>query len=209
MSVTSYHQPVEVGSVSRSTSGAVLHKVLLVFRGIFSSSSKIYTDDSSAGSPAKFELRKALSSHFDKSSWVATEQLSFFDLKAILSRRREIIVNTKSGRAWDFVYAFSGTLLPYAFTDSMFWLTMFMYGIIRFVIWQDPRSAERFPIMLLPQVAVIGGFLNYFLVFFTNHSYQRFMMQYHKGMGAKGAIFNFVLLAKNYLPRARALRIVR
>lgn len=152
-----------------------------------------------------------LSSRFEhKLSFMGKErELSFTDLKAIEAYRRALLIHTKNGQSVDFMCAFTGTLLPYVFSDYLFWITMFLYGIVRFMIWRDPTSTQDFPLVILPQVLVIGGFLNYFLVFFTSHSYNRFMVQYNKVMAAKGAIYNFTLLAKNNLPRARAMRILR
>lgn len=134
---------------------------------------------------------------------------TFEELKTIEVARRKLLIHTKTGNSLLFLTSFTGTLLPYVLTDYLFWLTLIAYCFVRYLIWKDPMIMLDLPPIMIPQVSVVGGFLSFFLVFFTSQSYSRFLQQYNKLMAAKGSIFNIAFLCKAHLPRPRALRLVR
>lgn len=152
---------------------------------------------------------KATQHKFFWSALFGPKQNSFAELQKIEVERRRLLVHTKTGNSLIFLTSFAGTLLPYVLTDYLFWLTFTVYGAVRCAIWLDGDIVNDLPPVLVPQVSVVGGFLSFFLVFFTSQSYSRFLTQYNKLMAAKGAIFNISFLCKAHLPRPRALRLVR
>lgn len=59
------------------------------------------------------------------------------------------------------------------------------------------------------RLGVVGGFLTFFIVFFVNQTYKRFLGLYGNCMACKGRIFDAATLARTCMPLERALRLNR
>ena len=118
-------------------------------------------------------------------------------------------MQTKSAGPLQIVTSFAGTLLPHVLVDPLFWFSFIVYAVFRVLAWDPHTKDYTLPLVDSRYLATIGGFLSFFLTFFTSQSYSRFLAQYEKIMKAKGAILNVSMLCKAMVDWPVGLRLVR
>lgn len=132
--------------------------------------------------------------------------LTWEELNEIEDRRRRVL---RRHNKYFFVVLchWDGTVLRLLATDLLMWFTMLTYVGVRIQI--KSSLGENTVKVFAGNITVIGGFLSFFLVFFVVEANKRYFEQYKYAMIMKGRIFDVASLAKAYLPKASAHRIVR
>jgi predicted membrane chloride channel (bestrophin family) len=125
------------------------------------------------------------------------------ELKAIEKRRRAILQRTelplyRTLMFWD------GTCLRLLMKEGLFWITALIYVLARLFLPQDFSD-----VINSGDIAIVGGFLSFFLVFFVVQSNERYIKLYGLSMKMEGCIFNVASLSKVELSRERGLRLLR
>ncbi|KAL7540027.1 hypothetical protein ACHAXR_010978 [Thalassiosira sp. AJA248-18] len=110
---------------------------------------------------------------------------------------------------WRILLFWSGTCLKEISHDLLVWLTLVIYAGIRvYANYVDfvPDSVE---LLEGTNVAVLGGFLSFFLVLFVNQTNERFLDMYGFSKACSGRIQDVAGLARTQLPPDVADRLVR
>jgi predicted membrane chloride channel (bestrophin family) len=128
-------------------------------------------------------------------------------LQRIERRRRNILLRTEEP-FWRTLMYWDGTVLSALKFDSLLWITIAIYvgvrcaarnGLPEFVAGLDSG-----------RMAIVGGFLTFFMVFYVNQTNARFLALYGHSMACKGRIFDAATLARTCrMPHERALRLIR
>jgi predicted membrane chloride channel (bestrophin family) len=128
-------------------------------------------------------------------------------LQRIERRRRNILLRTEEP-FWRTLMYWDGTVLSALKFDSLLWITIAIYvgvrcaarsGLPEFVSGLDSG-----------RMAIVGGFLTFFMVFYVNQTNARFLALYGHSMACKGRIFDAATLARTCrMPHERALRLIR
>ena len=127
-------------------------------------------------------------------------------LQDIEKHRRQILTRVEDP-FWKTLSYWDGTCLKILLYDSLNWIVMGIYVGIRM---QARLSVPTFVAQIgSSDIAVMGGFLSFFLVFYVNQSHKRFFGLYDKAMACKGRIFDVATLAVTHLPKEVAMRLVR
>ncbi len=137
------------------------------------------------------------------------KERTYEDLKNIEAKRRKLLKTAKNITRFKMIFAFSETLLPEVLTSRSFATVFILYIVIRILIVQEIVKQEAWFVVTSSSIAMIGGFLSFFLVFFANQSYTRFTTLYGNSMSMEGRIFNVALLARTNLPTNEAWRLMR
>ena len=188
-----------------NTYGLIRH---LSRRKIMSASSKKETK-TAIDDGGSTEIKKKIVDTYKKVSPFAEtpyHEKSWDELQAKEKRRRGILTQTEEP-FWKILAHWDGTCLQILLKDSLLWIVLGIYAGIRV---QSRLSVPTFVSEIASgDVAVIGGFLSFFLVFFVNQNHKRFFNLYGNAMTCKGRIFDCATLASSYLPKEAALRLVR
>ncbi len=136
----------------------------------------------------------------------AEKEYTWDELEAIETRRRAILKRSEEP-FWGILAHWDGTVLPSIFTDSLFWITVGIYILIR--VWARTGIPDYVVDLGSGDIAVIGGFLSFFLVFYVNQSNTRFFTLYNCSMACKGRIFDTATLVVATLPKEVGCRVVR
>jgi predicted membrane chloride channel (bestrophin family) len=130
------------------------------------------------------------------------------ELQAIESRRRAILKQTELP-CWKILTLWDGTCLHALATDWLIWTTIAIYISIRI----EARFTDAMPVyaanLANTDIAIIGGFLSFFVVLFVNQSNTRFHDMYKTSMNCSSKVYDVASLVATAFPRASALRIVR
>jgi len=127
-------------------------------------------------------------------------------LQHIEKKCRAILLNVEEPW-WRVLMHWDGTVLRILAWDMAFWLTLGLHVAVRIVArWELPECISELP---TDSIAVLGGFLSFFLVFWVNQSHKRFFSLYENSMGCKGRIFDAATLAVTHLPHAQVTRLIR
>lgn len=160
------------------------------------------------------DLRQEISQAFQnvfpscQSSNKDDSAVSWEKLQDIEEHRREILKRTDQP-FWKILSYWDGTVLQTILYDSvLLWIVLGLYIFIRLQahFYHLPGQVEDVELI---DIAVLGGFLSFFLVFFASQNYTRFYNQYARSMACEGRIFDVATLAATYMPRAAAWRLVR
>lgn len=130
------------------------------------------------------------------------------ELETIEDRRLKTLTRAELPY-WKILHQLEGTCLHAISTDWLLWVTLGLFGAIRFFAWRDselPEFAKDFGTM---NIDIIGGFLSFFLVLFVNQSNIRFQNMYTESMNAIKRINDVAATVATAFPKARAHRIVR
>jgi len=129
------------------------------------------------------------------------------ELQKLEKVRRSILTRSEDG-FWKTLSYWKGTCLQILLFDSLLWIVLGIYAGIRI---QARLDAPTFVAEIggAQDIAVIGGFLSFFLVFYVNQNHKRYFGLYENAMACKGRIFDVSTMAVAYLPKEVAMRLVR
>lgn len=135
------------------------------------------------------------------------EDYSWEELQKLEKVRRSILTRSEE-TFWKTLSHWNGTCLQILLFDSLLWIVLGIYAGIRV---QARLSVPTFvaEIGAKDDLAVIGGFLTFFLVFYVNQNHKRYFSLYDNAMACKGRIFDVATMAIAYLPKEVATRLVR
>ena len=135
------------------------------------------------------------------------EDYTWEELQKIEKVRRTILTRCEDG-FWKTLTYWKGTCLQILLFDSLLWMVLGIYAAIRV---QSRLSVPTFVAEIGGQsdIAVIGGFLTFFLVFYVNQNHKRYFGLYNDAMACKGRIFDVATLSVAYLPKEVSMRLVR
>lgn len=134
------------------------------------------------------------------------KEYTWKELESLEKRRRKILQQTEEP-FWGILAHWDGTVLTLLLQDSLFWITVGIYIGIR--IWARLGIPAYVADLGSGDIAVIGGFLSFFLVFYVNQSNSRYFGLYNKSMACKGRIFDTATIVVATLPKDVATRIIR
>lgn len=77
---------------------------------------------------------------------------------------------------WHILHHYHGTVLPAILSDTLFWITLIIYIGVR--VWARTGLPDYVADLGSGDIAIIGGFLSFFLVFYVNQSNKRYFMLY-------------------------------
>jgi predicted membrane chloride channel (bestrophin family) len=130
------------------------------------------------------------------------------ELHAIESLRRDILKRTELP-VWKILTFWDGTCLRALVSDWLIWATVGIYILIRI----QARFTDAMPGYVAnlanTDIAILGGFLSFFVVLFVNQSNTRFHDMYKTSMNCSSKVYDVASLVATAFPRASALRIVR
>jgi hypothetical protein len=129
-------------------------------------------------------------------------------LKATEKRRRAIL-QCRDLPFYQTILLWDGTCLRLLMSSYGFWLTLVVYVCARVFTTDDFYSVIESDQVDTEYIAIIGGFLSFFLLFFVSQAYSRFNSLYSLSMSMEGRIFDIATLSRAALPRERGLRLVR
>jgi predicted membrane chloride channel (bestrophin family) len=130
------------------------------------------------------------------------------ELQAIESRRRAILKQTELP-FWKILTFWDGTCLRALASDWLIWATVGLYVLIRIQARFTDTMPDYVANLANTDIAIIGGFLSFFLVLFVNQSNTRFHDMYKTSMHCSSKVYDVASLVATTFPRASALRIVR
>ena len=143
------------------------------------------------------------------SSTQDTTNLSFDDLKEIERKRRKLLQRVKSFNVWKIVFAYQGTIFESIFYNWESWICVLIYIAIRLILQLEVKKAQELPVVDVRYLTIIGGFLSFMMVFYTNQTYSRLVSQYNNSMRIETKILNLVLQIRGNLSIEDAWRFVR
>ena len=129
------------------------------------------------------------------------------ELQDIEKKRRALLVLAEDPW-WKILTRWRGTVCYMLAFDLLFWLTIAIYACVKVAARLNPLP-DFVADLASVNIAVVGGFLSFFLVFCVNQSHKRFFGLYHQSTSCKGRILDTATLAVISLPYAQASRLVR
>ncbi len=124
-----------------------------------------------------------------------------------IERRRLNVLGRTDVSFFRMLFYWDGTVLQAVITKPMLWITLAIYIAVRIgARWDMPSFVST---LGSTDTAVIGGFLTFFLVFHVHDSMGRFNTLFNASKDGRGRILSIAALAHTYLPRNRALRLIR
>mmetsp|Transcript_54611 Transcript_54611/g.132638 ORF Transcript_54611/g.132638 Transcript_54611/m.132638 type:complete len:531 (-) Transcript_54611:76-1668(-) len=132
---------------------------------------------------------------------------TFEELSKIEKKRREILPWVEEP-FWRILCHWNGTVWRDMVRSSLFWITIALYITVRM---QARFGGVPSYVQSLDSggVGVLGGFLSFFLVLYVNQNLRRYFTLYGHSMACKGRIFDVATLARSYLSKPTAHRLVR
>eukprot|EP00529_Nitzschia_sp_RCC80_P025059 CAMPEP_0113461350 /NCGR_PEP_ID=MMETSP0014_2-20120614/11491_1 /TAXON_ID=2857 /ORGANISM="Nitzschia sp." /LENGTH=537 /DNA_ID=CAMNT_0000353099 /DNA_START=756 /DNA_END=2366 /DNA_ORIENTATION=+ /assembly_acc=CAM_ASM_000159 len=132
---------------------------------------------------------------------------TFEELSTIEQKRRQILPWVEEP-FWRILSHWNGTVWRDMVRSSLFWITVALYVTVRM---QARYGGVPSYVQSLDSgsVGVLGGFLSFFLVLYVNQNLRRYFALYGHSMACKGRIFDVATLARSYLTKATAHRLVR
>lgn len=90
------------------------------------------------------------------------------------------------------------------------WVICALFIILRVLLDQKIIVAGTdIPTINTPSIAIIGGFMTFFLVFFLGQTYNRFLVQFETSRKIEGELLNLSIWARVALPPVEAWRLIR
>jgi hypothetical protein len=136
--------------------------------------------------------------HHNNPNWKKVQELE--------KRRRAILKKTDSS-FFRMLLFWDGTVLQALITEPMLWITMLIYVLVRV------GARVGLPTFVSEvggtDTTTIGAFLTFFLVFHAHDAVMSFSTLYQASMDCEERIYNIATISAAYLPRERAMRLVR
>lgn len=136
--------------------------------------------------------------HHNNPNWKKVQELE--------KRRRAILKKTDSS-FFRMLLFWDGTVLQALITEPMLWITMIIYILVRV------GARIGLPTFVSEvggtDTTTIGAFLTFFLVFHAHDAVVSFSTLYQASMDCEERIYDIATIAAAYLPRERAMRLVR
>ena len=136
--------------------------------------------------------------HHNNPNWKKVQELE--------KRRRAILKKTDSS-FFRMLLFWDGTVLQALITEPMLWITMIIYILVRV------GARIGLPTFVSEvggtDTTTIGAFLTFFLVFHAHDAVMSFSTLYQASMDCEERIYDIATIAAAYLPRERAMRLVR
>jgi predicted membrane chloride channel (bestrophin family) len=130
------------------------------------------------------------------------------ELCKIEKERRSILPRGEDG-FWEILGRWDGTCVKFLAFDPLLWFTMALYVGIRMQARFGNVPTYVADLVGSTNIALLGGFLSFFLVLFVNKNHARYFGLYENCMACKGRILDVATLARAYLPKTTATRLVR
>jgi predicted membrane chloride channel (bestrophin family) len=127
---------------------------------------------------------------------------------ASIDKRRRAIIDQVEEPFWKCLFHWHGTVLELLVQDSLFWITILIYVGVRLQA-RLGELPDYLTDMSSSNIGAIGAFLSFFLVFYLNRTYIRYMYLYDQSMAPKGRIFDTATLAATTLPKEVGTRLIR
>jgi ribosomal protein S15P/S13E len=144
----------------------------------------------------------------DKAS-LKNDDLTWEELQVIEKRRRRIL-GYGNRSYFRILLFFEGTVLSALLRDPLMYTVLILYVAARLAVrFSGDISAEIVTTFRSSDIGVVGGFLSLILVFYVNATTTRYNTLYNASMDCESRIFDAAALAKAYLPKERARRLVR
>jgi len=140
---------------------------------------------------------------------VRCASLSFKDAQAVEKQRREILLRAQLPFWRILLFSWSGTCLKDISTDLLVWSTLAIYAAIRIVANVLGYVPEQVLLFESNNIAVLGGFLSFFLVLFVNQTNARFLEMYGFSKACSGRIQDVAGLARAQLPADLGTKLVK
>lgn len=152
-------------------------------------------------------LEDAKTFSFEKEKKRDKTPYSWQELNYLEQRRRAILKRVELP-FWRVLLFWDGTCLRALARDWLVWFTLAIFTTIRLMAWfgdipdfvGDLGSSD---------VAILGGFLSFFLVLFVNQTNLSFLDMYKTSMQCERFIFEVATVTTTMLPRPDALRLIR
>lgn len=135
--------------------------------------------------------------------------LTFTELLVIEQKRRDLLQQVKAFNVWRIAFAYHGTMFETILLNLETWICICTYVTIRSILWLQLVDIRQLPTMDIRYLTVVGGFLSFMMVFYTNQTYSRLTSQYYNSMKIETKILNLVLQVRCNLPTAESWRFVR
>jgi len=134
------------------------------------------------------------------------DDMAWERLVEIEKKRREILRRNKVG-FFRILLFWDGTVLSALARDPLFYAMMIIYVLVRVAAY---AAIPDFVAQLGgAPIGIIGGFLSFFLVLYVDAANKRFETQYEICMDCERKILDTAVVARSYLPRPQALRLIR
>jgi hypothetical protein len=119
-----------------------------------------------------------------ESSTVNQEDEAHWERIQRIEKKRLEIINWVEQPFWQTLLHWNGTVLKFLACDSLLWITMGIYIVLRIVSRLDllPESLAG---VTKGNIGVVGTFLTFFLVFYVNQNHKRFTELYNESMKCK------------------------
>lgn len=138
------------------------------------------------------------------------DKIRFEQLLNLEHTKTELFEKARDFDQFKIAHSFVGTILPYLITSPLSWAMASMYVLLRcFLRYEVIHLGDDLPEMNGVVTSIVGGFMSFFLVFFVSQAYARFVAQYNHSKNIIKCITRTVLVARNTLPQAEVLRIIR
>lgn len=141
-------------------------------------------------------------------SFQEKQEYSWQELQRIELDRRAILKRVELP-FWKILSYWNGTCLGVLSRDSLLWLSITLYIVIRLQVHFGFIPIYVQQIGQSTNIDVLGGFLSFFLVLFVNQSNSRFHESYKQTTECTRRIGDTAGLAATTLPKAHAVRLVR
>lgn len=137
------------------------------------------------------------------------EEIESWELQLKKEETRREILTRHEMPVFRILLFWNGTVLSALSRDLLFYFIIAIYILFRFIARKGDANILNKASLEEVNLDVIGGFLTFFLIFYVNEVYRRFMEAYISVVTIQGAIFNISTLANSYLPKTNAIRLVR
>ncbi|GFH51254.1 hypothetical protein CTEN210_07730 [Chaetoceros tenuissimus] len=129
-------------------------------------------------------------------------------INSIEEKRREILKRVEKP-AWRILFYRSGTCLKGLALDPLIYITLAVYIGIRVYARLSKDEPADLEIWGKSNIAVLGGFLSFFLVLFVNQTNTRFLEMYGFSKAASGRTQDVAGMASTQFPQELAENIIR
>jgi Bestrophin, RFP-TM, chloride channel len=119
-----------------------------------------------------------------ESSAVNQEDEAHWEKIQRIEKKRLEIIDWVEQPFWQTLFHWNGTVLKFLASDSLLWITMGIYIVLR-IISRLNLLPDYLADVSKGNIAVVGTFLTFFLVFYVNQSHKRFTDLYGESMKCK------------------------
>jgi len=110
---------------------------------------------------------KVITNNYHEYTWEELE---------VIEQRRRAILKRGEDPFWSILAHWDGTVLNQLFHETLFWITIIIYAIIR--VWARIGIPDYVADLGSGDIGVIGGFTSLLLVFYVNQSNSRYFSLY-------------------------------